>query len=38
VLLRGGGVAASWPHVARLLGFAALMFGLALLLFQRRAR
>ena len=38
VLLRGGGVAAGWPHVARLLGFAALMFALALLLFQRRAR
>jgi ABC-2 type transport system permease protein len=38
VLLRGGGVASTLPHVLRLVGFAAVMFMLALWLFQRRAR
>lgn len=38
VLLRGGDVASTLPHVLRLGGFAALMFGLALLLFQRPSR
>lgn len=38
VLLRGGDVASTLPHVLRLGGFAALMFVIALLLFQRPAR
>ncbi len=38
VLLRGGDVASTLPHVLRLGGFAALMFGTALLLFQRPSR
>ncbi|MBC7993604.1 MAG: ABC transporter permease [Rhizobacter sp.] len=38
VLLRGGDVASTLPHVLRLGGFAALMFLIALLLFQRPAR
>lgn len=38
VLLRGGDVASTLPHALRLGGFAALMFVMALLLFQRRAR
>jgi ABC-2 type transport system permease protein len=38
VLLRGGDVASTLPHVLRLGGFAALMFVMALLLFQRPAR
>ncbi|MEO8154186.1 MAG: ABC transporter permease, partial [Rhizobacter sp.] len=38
VLLRSGDVASTLPHVLRLGGFAVLMFGIALLLFQRPAR
>jgi ABC-2 type transport system permease protein len=38
VLLRGGDVASTLPHVLRLGGFAALMFMIAFLLFQRPAR
>lgn len=38
VLLRGGDLASTLPHVMRLGGFAALMFVIALLLFQRPAR
>ncbi len=38
VLLRGGDIASTLPHVLRLGGFAALMFVIALLLFQRPAR
>jgi len=38
VLLRGGGLAAAAPHVARLAAFAALMLLLAWLLFRRNAR
>ncbi|GAB4569367.1 MAG: ABC transporter permease [Rhizobacter sp.] len=38
VLLRGGDVASTLPHVLRLGGFAVLMFVIALLLFQRPAR
>jgi ABC-2 type transport system permease protein len=38
VLLRGGDVASTLPHVLRLGGFAVLMFAIALLLFQRPAR
>ncbi len=38
VLLRGGDVASTLPHVLRLGGFAALMFVIALLLFQRPVR
>jgi ABC-2 type transport system permease protein len=38
VLLRGGDVASTLPQVLRLGGFAALMFGLAWLLFRRPAR
>jgi ABC-2 type transport system permease protein len=38
VLLRGGDVASTLPHVLRLGGFAALMFGIAWLLFQRPSR
>lgn len=38
VLLRGGGVAATLPDVARLLAFAAVMSLLALFLFRRSAR
>jgi ABC-2 type transport system permease protein len=36
VLLRGGGVADAMPQIARLVGFAALMFLLAIFLFRRR--
>jgi ABC-2 type transport system permease protein len=38
VLLRGGDIAATLPHLLRLGGFAVLMFAIALLLFQRPAR
>ena len=38
VLLRGGAVASTLPHVLRLVGFAAVMFAIAVLLFQRPAR
>jgi len=38
VLLRGGDVASTLPHVLRLGGFATLMFGIAWLLFQRPSR
>jgi ABC-2 type transport system permease protein len=38
VLLRGGDVAATLPHVLRLGALAALMFAIAVLLFQRPAR
>jgi len=38
VLLRGGDVASTLPHALRLSGFAAVMFAIALLLFQRPAR
>ncbi len=38
VLLRGGDVASTLPQVLRLGGFAALMFAIAVLLFQRPAR
>jgi len=38
VLLRGGDVASTLPYALRLGGFAALMFAVALLLFQRPAR
>ena len=38
VLLRGADVAATWPHALRLGAFAALMFGIAVLLFRRPAR
>jgi ABC-2 type transport system permease protein len=38
VLLRGGDLASTLPHALRLGGFAALMFGVALLLFQRPSR
>jgi hypothetical protein len=34
----GGDVASTLPHVLRLGGFAALMFAIALLLFQKPAR
>lgn len=38
VLLRGGDVASTLPQVLRLAAFAALMFGIALLLFRRTLR
>lgn len=38
VVLRGGDVASTAPQLARLLLFAALMFGIAILLFQRPSR
>jgi ABC-2 type transport system permease protein len=38
VVLRGGDAAATLPQLARLSAFAALMFGIALVLFQRPAR
>jgi ABC-2 type transport system permease protein len=38
VLLRGGNIASTLPHVLRLGGFAVLMFAIALLLFQRPSR
>jgi ABC-2 type transport system permease protein len=37
VLLRGGGLAETLPHALRLLAFAAVMIGLALLLFRKPA-
>ncbi len=38
VLLRGSGIPGIWPDLLRLVGFAALMFAIALLLFKRPAR
>jgi ABC-2 type transport system permease protein len=38
VLLRGGDVAAAWPHAARLVSFAAGMLLLALFLFRKPVR
>jgi len=38
VLLRGGDVASTMPHVLRLLAFAAVMFSIALLMFRRPVR